>query len=121
MAKLTTATVDKLVRDGAEKLTADDACTGLYLQTNGPGHGSWLLRYQLDGKRKSIGLGAYPGVGLAEARDKAREKRKLLADRIDPLEHRQSERSKRRAESAKRYTMAQLIGEYVGTRGGGWS
>src|SRR5215469_15499574 len=106
MAKLTTATVDKLVRDGAKKLIADDACTGLYLQINGHGHGSWMLRYQLDGKRKSIGLGAYPDVGLAEARDKAREKRKLLADGVDPLEYRQSEWSKRQAESAKRYTMA---------------
>ena len=121
MAKLTTATVDKLVRDGTEKMTADDACTGLYLQISGLRRASWVLRYQLDGKRKSMGLGGYPTAGLAEARDRAREKRKLLADGVDPLEYRQSERSKRQAENAKRYTMAQLITEYVGARGGGWS
>nr|WP_230375883.1 Arm DNA-binding domain-containing protein [Pseudomonas fulva] len=32
---------------------------------------AWILRYQLSGKRKEIGLGPYPRYGLKEARSRA--------------------------------------------------
>ncbi len=46
---------------------------------------SWVLRYQLDGRRRDMGLGSYPEVTLARAREKALEARRHLVDGIDPL------------------------------------
>jgi hypothetical protein len=46
---------------------------------------SWVLRYQLKGRRRDMGLGPYPEVTLAEARRKALEARHLLVDGVDPL------------------------------------
>ena len=45
----------------------------------------WILRYQSDGKRRDMGLGAYPEVGLKEARAKTAEHRKRLAEGRDPI------------------------------------
>jgi hypothetical protein len=46
---------------------------------------SWVLRYQLHGRRRDMGLGSYPEVSLARAREKALDARRRLADRVDPL------------------------------------
>ena len=41
---------------------------GLYLQVAANGTKSWIYRYQLDGRRRSMGLGGYPSISLATAR-----------------------------------------------------
>lgn len=46
---------------------------------------SWVLRYQVKGRRRDMGLGPYPEVTLAAARHKALEARRLLVDGFDPL------------------------------------
>lgn len=46
---------------------------------------SWVLRYQVKGRRRDMGLGPYPEVTLAAARHKALEARRLLVDGCDPL------------------------------------
>jgi hypothetical protein len=46
---------------------------------------SWTLRYQLNEKRRDMGLGPYPAVTLTEARKKANEARVLIARGSDPL------------------------------------
>lgn len=63
---------------------------GLHLLVK-PGNtagGAWVLRYTFGGKRRDMGLGAFPTVTLAEARDAAEEARKLLRQGVDPLAHR---------------------------------
>ena len=45
---------------------------GLMLQVSPTGTTSWLLRVKVGDKRREIGLGAYPAVGVALARQKAR-------------------------------------------------
>ncbi|WP_035261941.1 tyrosine-type recombinase/integrase [Desulfonatronum lacustre] len=57
---------------------------GLYLAVYPSGKKVWRFRYQLDGKRNQIVLGQYPDLSLADARNKAGEKRNLLAEKIDP-------------------------------------
>jgi len=47
--------------------------------------GAWVLRYTFGGKRRDMGLGAYPAVTLADAREAADEARKLLRRGSDPL------------------------------------
>ncbi len=57
---------------------------GLSLLVQRSGSRSWVLRVQRDGRRRDIGLGAYPEVGLAAARDKAREQRRAVKAGEEP-------------------------------------
>lgn len=67
---------------------------GLRLVVSNTGAKKWVLRFTIDGKRREMGLGSFPDVGLAEARDKATVHRKQAKDGIDPIEARQSEPEK---------------------------
>ena len=51
---------------------------GLYLMVRPTGSRSWVLRAQVDGKRKDLGLGSAAVVSLAEARAQAAELRRKL-------------------------------------------
>src|SRR5690348_7340557 len=62
---------------------------------------SWVLRYMIRGKARSMGLGSVDLVPLAEARERARQMRHLLLDGVDPLEQRQAARRQRKVEAAK--------------------
>jgi hypothetical protein len=42
------------------------------------------FKYRFEGKEKLLALGAYPAVGLADARQRRDEVRKLLANGVDP-------------------------------------
>lgn len=57
---------------------------GLYLLVKPSGARSWVLRVQTDGRRRDFGLGAADLVSLEEARDKAREGRKMSKAGFDP-------------------------------------
>ena len=57
----------------------------LYLNIAPRGSKSWIQRITINGKRRDIGLGGYPLVSLAEARDKAFQNRKLARSGGDPL------------------------------------
>ncbi|MCI0653578.1 MAG: integrase arm-type DNA-binding domain-containing protein [Methylococcaceae bacterium] len=59
---------------------------GLRLVVSKSGGKKWVFRFTLDDKRREMGLGSYPSVNLADARNKAIEYRKLVADGIDPIE-----------------------------------
>lgn len=65
---------------------------GLMLQVTPNNAKSWIYRAVVGIKRRSIGLGAYPDVPLAEARSKARELREKIRQGIDPVEERQAAR-----------------------------
>ena len=80
MNKLTPKTVTHLTKPG---LYGDGG--GLALQITPPGVKSWLFRFMIAGKAKSIGLGPTHTVSLAEARQKALEARKQLIEGIIPL------------------------------------
>ena len=61
---------------------------GLMLVVKLSGSRSWVLRYQIAGRRRDLGLGPWPEVTLAEAREKALEARRLVVARRDPLDER---------------------------------
>lgn len=66
---------------------------GLYIQiTSGAGK-SWLLRTIVGTKRREIGLGSYPEVGLGAARSAAAEMREKIRRGIDPVEQRKAARA----------------------------
>lgn len=74
--------------------------SGLILRVSDAGARSWVLRVamgtRVNGKgltvprRRDIGLGGYPDVTLAMARDKAREARGLIERGIDPIEEKKA-------------------------------
>ena len=44
----------------------------------------WRLKYRLGGKERLLSLGAYPAVGLKDARARRDEAKELVAQGIDP-------------------------------------
>ena len=59
---------------------------GLMLVVKPSGAKSWVLRYQVAGKRRDMGLGPWPDVSLAMAREKTLEARRTIALALDPLD-----------------------------------
>ena len=57
---------------------------GLRLVVSPTGAKKWVLRYASQGKRREMGLGRYPDVGLADARTQALQGRKTVGDRGGP-------------------------------------
>jgi len=92
---------------------------GLYLCVAGGGR-SWILRYSLNDRRRDLGLGSYTDLTLAEARDKAREKRKLVSQGIDPIEAKREQRDARTVAQSKRMTFSLCVDGYLEAHGDGW-
>ncbi len=67
---------------------------GLHLNKTKDNVASWILRATVGNKRRDIGLGPYPEIMLAVARDKAREMRELIRQGIDPIEERKAARAR---------------------------
>lgn len=63
---------------------------GLYLSVKASGSKSWILRTVVFGKRRDLGVGSADLVSLAEAREKAREWRKIAREGGDPYASRNS-------------------------------
>jgi integrase len=65
---------------------------GLFLIKRADGGGQWVLRITILGRRREMGLGAYPAVGLAEARRLAEDARAQARGNVDPIIAREIER-----------------------------
>ena len=81
-----TAIQAKSARAGDSPLKLSDG-GGLFLLVQPNGAKYWRLAYRFAGKQKTLALGIYPRVSLADARDKREEARKLLAAEVDPSEN----------------------------------
>lgn len=65
---------------------------GLWLIKRNKAAGKWVLRLSQAGKRREMGIGRWPDVGIAEARERAHLARRQLRDGIDPIEERRRQR-----------------------------
>ena len=92
---------------------------GLYLKASPPGGASWVLRYMLDGRAHTMGLGSFPEVGLRRARDKALEARRLKVERVDPIEARRAERASRVAKR-EAPTFKMVAEHFIASKESGW-
>ncbi|WP_425491811.1 tyrosine-type recombinase/integrase [Luteimonas saliphila] len=63
---------------------------GLYLEVTPAGGKLWRQKYRFGGKEKRLAHGTYPDVGLADARERRDAARKLLANGVDPSEHKRA-------------------------------
>jgi integrase len=93
----------------------------LYLQVSPSGSRSWIFRYQRHARRRDMGLGPYPLVGLADARRLANECRELLFHGIDPLDQKHGQRATQKAAAAKAITFKECAEKYVAAHQAGWS
>lgn len=67
--------------------------SGLLMQITPNGGRTWLLRVSVGGKRREIGLGGFPDVTLAQARERARETKDQIRRGVDPVEERKAARA----------------------------
>ena len=58
---------------------------GLYLKVSRAGARSWIQRVTVAGRRRDLGLGRFPAIGLAQAREAAAKHRSLIAAGADPI------------------------------------
>lgn len=100
--ELTAGQVRQLKRPG---LHAVGGVAGLVIQVQDSGAKSWILRTTIAGKRRHIGIGAFPEISLAEARDAAGKlKRRIRDEGIDPIEEKRAAQQALAAASASRIT-----------------
>lgn len=64
---------------------------GLFLLVKKSGSKLWRFRYKrpFTGKETDLSIGGYPEISLAQAREKREEFRALLAQHIDPQQHKE--------------------------------
>ena len=77
---------------------------GLWLVKSRKEAGKWILRLVVDGKRREMGLGRWPEVSIAEAREHARTARQTLRQGIDPIQARRTHKRQ-----ANRLTVAEAV------------
>lgn len=86
---------------------------GLILQITPNGGRSWLLRMKVGDKRREIGLGGYPTVTLAQAREKAREAREKVEKGIDPAVERKAAKQALAAAQRRNLTFSDAVDRYL--------
>lgn len=116
---------------GINRLTARSAASltkpgrhadggNLYLQIAQAGTRQWTFFFQLNGKQREMGLGSADAntMTLAQAREKAIEARRQLAQGIDPIEARKGVRASARVAGAQ---FGKFADEYVKSHKSQWS
>ncbi len=78
---------------------------GLWLVKTKKEAGRWVLRLVVNGRRREMGLGRFPDVSIAEARETAAEARRTLRHGLDPV----AERQKCRQRDERRLTVADAV------------
>ena len=86
-----TDTAVKKAKPGPKPVKLSDG-RGLYLLVNPVGSKLWRCKYRVLGKEKTLSLGAYPDVSLAQAREGVDKARKVLAVGADPMAIRKAEK-----------------------------
>ena len=91
---------------------------GLYLLVNGTGK-YWRLNYRFAGKQKTLALGTYPDVGLADARERLKDARRLLANDTDPALAKKIQKAARREAAANSFEA--IAREWYAKHSPGWA
>jgi integrase len=92
---------------------------GLWLQVRDGSHRSWLLRYTFGGKSRQMGLGSFPDVSLADARQGGREARSALRKGHDPIEERKKAKNEQRR-AMQGMTFRQAADRYIASHEASW-
>ena len=115
--ELTPLAVSKLKRTG---LHAVGGANGLGLKIMPSGSRAWVLRTMVAGKRREYGLGGFPTVSLASARERARTMLDQLFAGIDPALTKKQAKSALAAQRAKAVTFKTLAEQYIAQHESSW-
>lgn len=100
-------------KPGAKAIKLADG-GGMFLLVTPAGGKLWRLKYRVDGREKLLAIGAYPGIGLGEARRRREEARELIALGKDPSREKQREKVRARIQAAD--TFKAICDEYCEKR-----
>ena len=109
--------VGRLIKPGRWSVGGVD---GLALQVTATGARSWVLRLSAAGRRHEMGLGSFPSVTLAAAREKARRHRSLADEGADPVAARRALRSADSAEQLAQSTFTEVAAQYIAQHEKSW-
>ena len=87
---------------------------GLYIEIRPSGSKLWFLKYRIDGKEKRLGLGSYPDVGLADARNARDTARAEIQAGRDPLFDRKMDKIERRIGAGN--TFQSIAEDFIATK-----
>lgn len=93
---------------------------GLILAVAPSGGRNWLLRVMVAGKRREIGLGGFPAVPLAMARERAREAKGKIWAGVDPLEEKAARCRAVIDARAMAVTFSDAAGHFIKAQEPGW-
>lgn len=93
---------------------------GLHLRVTESGARSWVLRVSVARRRRDVGLGGFPDVPLALARDKARSIRKQIEQGLDPVRVRKEARSALVAARAVEVTFDGAARAFIASKSAEW-
>ena len=93
---------------------------GLVLRVADSGSKVWLFRYKAQGRVREMGLGPIRDVSLAEAREGAREARRLRRTGMDPIDAKRERQAAARLDAAKMITFSQCAAAYIENHRVGW-
>jgi integrase len=110
--------VKRAVHSGGKgnDMVAVGGVPGLHLQVTPTGGKTWVLRAATGAKRAEIGLGGYPAVTLAQAREKARETRDKISRGIDPLAERKEARAALALAASRGMTFSEAMDKYLAAK-----
>ncbi|MDA0206750.1 MAG: integrase arm-type DNA-binding domain-containing protein, partial [Acidobacteria bacterium] len=92
---------------------------GLWLRVHESGAKNWAYRFSLNKTARMMGLGTYPEVTLAEARDLALQARRLVRQGVNPIEDRRLRQAATLA-AVGGITFAAAAERYVEAHRGEW-
>lgn len=116
-AELSALTVSRLSEPGPHFVGGVD---GLILLIEPSGGRSWILRATIGSKRRDMGLGGYPDVPLADAREAAREARRKIRAGIDPIDEARTARETLKLAQANAVPFRRAAELYVQTHSPSW-
>jgi len=93
--KLTDAAVDKIKPTDKRQEIPDSLTVGLYFVVQPTGRKGWQVRYRTPTVQRRMTLGAYPLIGLKEARTRARDALLAAHDGADPAAEAKATKEKR--------------------------
>ncbi len=113
--KLTALTVAHVAKQAGFYPDGD----GLYLRVTNGG-ASWVYRYMLAGRARYMGLGPLKLYGLAEARDRLLEAKRMRHNGVDPIDAKREAKAQALLEAAKGITFKDAAASYIASHSKAW-
>ncbi len=116
--ELSALDVKRLAHPGGNRnvLISVGGVPGLHMQLTPKRGRSWVLRAKVGTARRDIGLGGFPAVTLAQAREKAREARDMISQGIDPIEERKTAKAALATAQRRGLTFADATDKYLAAK-----